>query len=287
MSRPGLRFGYGTNGFANHRLDEALEVIAGLGYDGVALTVDHPHLDPFAADLDERTAYVKGRLDRLGLAVVIETGARYVLDPWRKHEPMLVSDDGRARRIDLLKRAVRIGAELEAESVSFWSGILPSTATEAQGWDRLSDGVQQVLDEAERYDVTCAFEPEPGMFVDTIAGVLELRRRLGSPERLRLTVDIGHCVCNEDAPVADCIHAAGPLIANVQLDDMVRGVHEHLEFGDGEIDLPSALGALAGVGYSGLASVELPRHAHAAPAVAARSLEALRSALTEAQRDGP
>ena len=29
-----LRFGYGTNGFANHRLDDALAVIADLGYDG-------------------------------------------------------------------------------------------------------------------------------------------------------------------------------------------------------------------------------------------------------------
>ena len=43
-----LRFGYGTNGFSNHRLDDALAVIAELGYDGVALTLDHHHLDPFA-----------------------------------------------------------------------------------------------------------------------------------------------------------------------------------------------------------------------------------------------
>ena len=50
----GLRFGYGTKGFANHRLADALTVIAELGYTGVALTLDHDHLDPFAPDLARR-----------------------------------------------------------------------------------------------------------------------------------------------------------------------------------------------------------------------------------------
>lgn len=279
-----LRFGYGSNGFAGHRLDEALDVIAGLGYDGVALTLDHPHLDPFAPDLAGRTEQVRRRLDALGLAVVVETGARYVLDPWRKHEPTLVSDSGRERRIEYLCRAIRVAADLGADAVSFWSGTLPAGTSPEQGWQRLTEGTEQVLAEAERRGVVCAFEPEPGMFVDTITGVTELRRRLGAPVRLRYTVDIGHLVCNEREPVPDCIRGVGPLLANVQIDDMRRGVHEHLEFGEGEVDLPGALGALIGVGYPGLVAVELPRHSHAAPAVAARSLEALWAAAHSAEQ---
>lgn len=273
-----LRFGYGSNGFAGHRLDEALAVIAGLGYDGVALTLDHPHLDPFAPDLAARTERVRRRLDALGLAVVIETGARYVLDPWRKHEPTLVSEDGRERRIDYLHRAIRVADGLGAEAVSFWSGTLPDGVPAEQGWQRLSAGVAEVLAEAERREVRCAFEPEPGMFVDTLAGVAELRRRLGEPDRLAVTVDIGHCVCNEPVPPQYCVRETGPLLGNVQADDMRPGVHEHLEFGEGDVDLPATLGALLDVGYAGLVSVELPRHSHAAPAVAARALDALRTA---------
>ena len=53
-----MRFGYGTNGFANHRLTDALDVIADLGYQGVALTLDHDHLDPYAPDLAGRTRTV-------------------------------------------------------------------------------------------------------------------------------------------------------------------------------------------------------------------------------------
>src|SRR5690606_15417994 len=219
-----------------------------------------------------------------GLDVVIETGARYVLDPWHKHEPTLVSDSGRERRVDLLCRAVRIAADLGAEAVSFWAGTLPPGVDDAEGWRRLVDGVGAVLDEAARRGVVCAFEPEPGMFVDTVSGVLELRERLGSPENLRVTLDVGHTVCNEPAPVDECVRQAGGLLANVQLDDMLPGVHEHLEFGDGELDLPAALSALVDVGYTGLAAVELPRHGHAAPVVAQRSFDALRAAMPEASQ---
>jgi sugar phosphate isomerase/epimerase len=43
-----LRYAYNTNGASNHRLADALALIAEAGYDGVALTLDHHHFDPFA-----------------------------------------------------------------------------------------------------------------------------------------------------------------------------------------------------------------------------------------------
>jgi sugar phosphate isomerase/epimerase len=273
-----LRFGYGTNGFQGHRLDDALAVIADLGYDGVALTIDHMHHDPFAADVVVRTHRLHRQLDRLGLAVVIETGARYLLDPWRKHHPTLVSAGDRSRRTELLNRAVDIGADLGAEAVSFWSGTLPDGDPATVGWERLSQGVEHLVDYAQERQVTLAMEPEPGMLVSTVDDVLEVRRRLGEPETLRLTLDLGHIVCNEPRDLAATVGLAGPLLANVQVDDMVRGVHEHLELGRGEVDFPAALSALAAVGYQGLASLELPRQSHAAPMLARSSLAYLRAA---------
>jgi sugar phosphate isomerase/epimerase len=281
-----LRLGYGTNGFAGHRLPDACDVIAGLGYDGVALTLDQPHLDPFADDLAVRVDEVRRVLCARGLAVVVETGSRYVLDPWHKHEPTLVSSSGRERRVELLRRAVRIGEALGAEAVSFWSGTTPAGVPDDEAWTRLVDGVGPVLDEAAARGVTCAFEPEPGMAVATVAQGLQLRERLGRPEHLRLTLDLGHLVCNEPLDPAETVALAGDLIANVQVDDMVRDVHEHLELGTGELDLVAVLQALVDTGYSGLASVELPRHSHAAPSVARSSMEALRDALDRV-RPGP
>lgn len=282
MRRPGHTLAYGTNGFGDHTLDESLDVIAGLGYGGVSLTLDRRHLDPYATDLSKNLERLRATLDRLGLEAVIETGGRYLLDPWRKHHPTFFgeSDDhgGGERRVDLLRRAIGVAADLGLGVVSLWSGVKPSEMDEETAWARLLTACDTLCGEAAARGVRLGFEPEPGMFVDTLDRFDELRTRLGEPEPLGLTLDIGHCRCLEPQTVADCVRRGAPHLVHVQIEDMCRGTHEHLEFGQGEIDFPPVLGALTDVGYRGLVSVELPRHSHAAPATARRSLAFLRTA---------
>jgi L-ribulose-5-phosphate 3-epimerase len=273
-----FHLGYGTNGFANHRIDDALRVIADLGYTAVALTLDHNHLDPYAYDIAKQIDRVANLLDRLGLRSVVETGARYLLDPTRKHHPTLVCDEPE-RRVDFLQRAIRVAAGLGSDCVSFWSGIRPSTVDVDVAWQRMLDGVSEVLEEAEEYGVPIGLEPEPGMFVEHLSDALRLREELGAPPLFGITLDVGHCVAVEPVDAPACIRQAGGLLVNVQLDDMRTGVHEHLEFGEGELNLPATLAALSEVGYTGVAAVELPRHSHAAPVVASRAMSALRAAL--------
>jgi sugar phosphate isomerase/epimerase len=273
-----LRFGYVTNGLGQQRLDDALALLADNGYDGVALTLDHQHLDPFARDLPARVSALAARLEELGLAVVLETGARFLLDPRRKHEPTLVSNLGRERRLDLYRRAIAIAAELRADAVSLWSGAVPAGTSRAEAWGRLVEGMFAVMEEAEARDVAIGFEPEPGMLADRLESFEALLTTLGRPERLGITLDLGHCVCLEPEPVAVCIRRAAPRLAHVHVEDMRRGVHEHLDFGEGELDLPVALAALEEARYRGLVAVELSRHSHAADTVVPRAIRVLREA---------
>jgi sugar phosphate isomerase/epimerase len=183
--------------------------------------------------------------------------------------------------VDLLCRAIDIAVELEAPVVSMWSGGVPENQLRSQAWDLLIDGCAHVLEHAERNGVVLGFEPEPGMLVEQLADYEELRRRLGHPSGLGLTLDIGHVVCLEPMSVTECVRRGAPTLVHVHLEDARRGVHEHLTFGDGDLDLHEALRILAEVDYEGLVAVELPRHGHAAHAIVPRAMAALRAAGRE------
>jgi sugar phosphate isomerase/epimerase len=275
-----LRFGYVSNGLSDHRLEHALELLADNGYAGVALTLDHIHFDPLAPRLRARAARLRSELEELGLDCVVETGARFILDPRRKHFPTLVSD-GRQKRVDLLRTAVDVAYELGAPVVSMWSGSLADGEDRERAWELLVDGTQRVVEHAEDSGVTLAFEPEPGMLVEALADYEDLQERLGYPAGLGLTLDIGHIICLEPMSVTECVRRGAPTLVHVHIEDMRRGVHEHLMFGEGELDLDEALRVLTEIEYDGLVAVELSRHSHAAHEMVPAAKAALRAAERE------
>jgi L-ribulose-5-phosphate 3-epimerase len=274
-----MLFGYNTNGFAHHRLEDALTILADLGYQSVAITLDHYVLNPFEPGNPGRLEGVRRLLDKLGLRCVIETGARFLLDPWRKHQPTLVSPDveGRERRIYFLSAAVEIANRLGADAVSFWSGTPASETAREQNMQWLVEGCLRLCDLAARFGVRLAFEPEPGMLIDRMTEYAELYERVGHPA-LGLTLDIGHLHCQGETPISDHIRRWQRVLWNVHIEDMRRGVHDHLMFGEGEIDFGPVMSTFREIGYSGGVHVELSRHSHDAVETASRALQFLRSA---------
>jgi sugar phosphate isomerase/epimerase len=268
-----MLYGYNTNGFAHHRLEDALPILRKIGYGSVALTLDYHALDPFAGDLPYQLAVVRRLLRDEGLRCVIETGARFLLDPWRKHQPTLLSAEAapRARRVDFLQRAVDIAAALSADAVSFWSGAPDEPADLFVLMQRLAEGCRSLCEYAAGRRVRLAFEPEPGMFIDTMARYAELSKRVAHPQ-FGLTLDIGHLHCQGETPITDQIRVWREVLWNVHIEDMRTGVHDHLMFGEGEIDFGPVLQTLDEIGYAGAAHVELSRHSHDAVATARRAL---------------
>jgi sugar phosphate isomerase/epimerase len=262
-----MRLGYNTNGLAHHRLLDAIDLLADEGYASIAITLDAGALDPYeeSAALARQVRDVRAALDRRGLARVIETGARYLLNPRVKHDPTLMDPDPgrRAVRVEFLRRALDLAATLQAEALSFWSGCAPAPVVEDEGMDRLAAALQPVLEHAERVGVPLAFEPEPGMFIDTLDRFARLDERVGHPF-LDLTVDVGHVQCSGEGDIPELLRRWGARIRNIHIEDMVRGVHEHLLFGQGTMEFPPILRALREIDYRGGLHVELSRHSHMA-----------------------
>lgn len=271
-----MRLGYNTNGLTHHELQQAIDLLATIGYQSVAITLDHHSLNPFSKELPKELTVTKNRLKKHAMRCVIETGARFLLDPGVKHEPTLLSPDprGRQRRIDFLCKAIDVAAELEADAVSFWSGVLRSPLDPVAAMDRLKQGLLPVIDYAKSKRVVLGFEPEPGMLIDRLS-IYEHLVALPEFKSLLLTLDIGHLHCQGEIPLAEHIDRSGPRLVNVHIEDMRAGVHEHLMFGEGEIDFPPVLRALKTVGYSGGIHVELSRHSHEGPQAAKQAFDFL------------
>jgi sugar phosphate isomerase/epimerase len=273
-----MLLGYNTNGFAHHRLEDALTIVAELGYRSVALTLDHHALSPYEATFADQLAVIKVLLRDLGLRSVVETGARFLLDSRRKHQPTLISGPaGAARRLDFLRRAVDVAAALGADAVSFWSGAATDDNDSQELMGRLVENCRQLCRYAEERSVRLAFEPEPGMFIDTMERFADLYRRVDHP-LFGLTLDVGHLHCLGETPIAAHVRRWRDWMWNVHIEDMRRGVHDHLMFGEGEIDFGEVLGALEEIGYAGGVHVELSRHSHDAVETARKALAFLRGA---------
>ena len=277
-----MQLGYNTNGLAHHDLLDAIRLLADIGYSAVSITLDHGVLNPFDERTDRQLVEVEHALAETNMRCAIETGARFLLDPQRKHEPTLVSPDraARSRRVDFLTRAIAIARHLNATCVSLWSGIVHDRAGREDAFDRLLESLPAVLAEADRNQVMLAFEPEPGMLIDTVSSYQHLLGRVGASgvdaSRLGLTLDLGHLHCQGELPIAEKILAMKGRLVNVHIEDMRAGVHEHLQFGEGEIDFPPVIAALAEIRYDGVLSVELSRHSHEGPQAARRAYSFLR-----------
>lgn len=270
-----LRYGYNTNGCANHRLGDAIALIADTGYDGVALTLDIHHLDPYLPDHAAARRGVATSLRRRNLGCVVETGARFLLDPRHKHEPTFVTPDAdaRARRLDFLCRALEVAAECGAEAMSFWAGVPQPGVDQAAAYRWLEQGIAALLRRAEALGVTAALEPEPGMLVETVADFHVIRATLPG---LRLALDVGHCIVTGEVAPERAVLNEHAHVATVSIEDMRRGVHQHLPFGEGDMDVAAVLAALRTVRFQRLVCVELSRESHRADRMVPAALAALR-----------
>lgn len=277
-----MYLGYNTNGLMCHDPEQAVHLLAETGYKGIGITIDHQWLNPFASGFARQLERISALLRQVGFRTVIETGARFLLDSRRKHEPTLVSEsrDERDRRVRFLCQCIDIAGILSSDCVSLWSGIVPDSLEHQAALDRLCRSLEPVIEYAAARNVRLGFEPEPGMLIDTLSSFAFLHQRFAG-DTFRLTMDIGHLHCLGEIPLAERIREWSGQLVNVHIEDMKTGVHDHLMFGEGEIDFVPVMEELRRCGYDGGVFVELSRHSHDAVRAVQRSFQFL-SGLCEA-----
>jgi len=145
-----------------------------------------------------------------------------------------------------------------------------------EGARRITDAdLDTVVERAEERDVTAAFEPEPGHLTETVGSYQRLTEHTPG---LRLALDTGHCLVTQDIAPAEAVRAYADRLGTVAIEDMQRGVHQHLPFGEGDMDVPAVLKALRDTGFDRLVCVELSRASPTAHEAIPQSIEFLKTA---------
>ena len=268
--------GYVSHGLLDHSLDQALELLSTAGYQALGITLGPTHLDPWRTS-EKDWEVLREKLGKFSLLPSIETGGRFLLDPQRKHWPSLASssEEGRKARQVLYLRAIDIAAVIGAPVVSLWSGSNDVPGREAEEvTSALVETLLPVLDHAESRQVRIGFEPEPGMWIESLQDWQRLRQQIDHPA-LGLTIDLGHLGVTEANDPLGSLKAVVDEVIHVHVDDCRNRQHEHLPLGEGELDLPALIGVLTENGYSGQLLVELSRDSHRAPELVEQSMRYL------------
>ncbi|MEX5237729.1 sugar phosphate isomerase/epimerase family protein [Kocuria arenosa] len=264
------RLAYNANGLRSLSLSSAIQFLARCGYTGIELSLNRQHVDPWGftdADVDE----LRGVLEETGVvACSLATGDPLLLSE-RAFEPALVDLDplARERRLDLLRRAIRIGVRIGVPIVVFSTGRLAEGADREQALSVLDEAVAELLGVLEGElraagaapgSTVLGVEPEPGFLLETNAQVAELIERTGS-EALWLSQDLGHTVVVEEDAL-ESLRRHLPLTRHLQVEDIAGRVHAHLVPGEGDIDFESVGRVLHEEEFAGWISVELYDHDH-------------------------
>jgi sugar phosphate isomerase/epimerase len=170
MPTAAYTMGYASSGFAHHRLNDAVAILADLGYGALSLTLDVVHLDPYDADLPRavdraspsatRPPRHEGR-GRHGAPAFSSIRAGSTVRPRM--------DDGDGRRaFDALGASA--SPAISARTASRCGrGHGPEGASKDDAWTRLVAGCADALTHADACGADLAFEPEPGFLVETVA----------------------------------------------------------------------------------------------------------------------
>lgn len=250
--------GFHTGVLIHHDPLAAVDVLAEIGYEGVALAASQATLNPYSPDFRRQIDALREALQHYGMRSAVEANPKYLLDPWCADEPSLLSPhgEGRARRIEYLLRLIDAAAQLSSRCVSLWSGRQPPGCSPQEALDRLAASLEGVLEHAARRGVTVAVEPEPGMFIATIADFQRLLQWIDSPH-LQLTLDVGNLYEQGEVPVADYIRRCHDRLVHVHLRDVEPEGANRAGGESGTMDFQPVIATLHSVGYQGGVYVQL------------------------------
>jgi sugar phosphate isomerase/epimerase len=253
-----MKLAYSTNAFKRYSLNEAIRMIAEIGYEGIELLCDSPHAYPPIFQ-DKEIHSFKNQIAKFRL-VISNLNAFTLYSISDVYHPSWIEDDKVSRElrithtINCIKLAKKIGAKnLSTEP----GGPVMGRKTNMKYLEKLFiEGLNRVVPIAEEENIKILIEPEPNLLLENSNQFMNFIENL-STDNVGLNFDIGHFYCVGEDPT-EIIYKLSEYIEHFHLADIASNrIHNHLIPGEGSINFRSVFKAIEGIGYKGFVTVEL------------------------------
>ena len=274
-------FGYSTNAFKKFSLTESIEKIARIGFKGVEILGDRPHLYPpdFDASQLARLNQVLEKNDmkltNLNSFTLFAVGDTY-LPSWIEPDK-----DRREIRIRHTLDSLKVAKQIGCPNISIPPGGPLDGLARSQAMQLFHQGLEQVVSLAEELGVMILVEPEPDLMIETTAQFKQFIKDVQS-KAIGLNFDIGHFFCVGEDPKR-AFEELFQWVGHIHIEDIdPNREHNHLIAGRGGIDFKAVFASMAQLDYKGDISLELYTYQDIPEEAGKESLEYLRPIFEEA-----
>jgi sugar phosphate isomerase/epimerase len=276
--------GYSTNAFVKFSVFEAVEKIGRLGFGGVEIMCDRPHLYPPDYG-EENLTRLKTLIDDQGLKVtnlnsftLFAVGDTY-LPSWI--EPQ---EERREIRIQHTLQCLKVADFFGCKNISVPPGGPVGEISREKAMTLFHLGLERVAPLAQELDIKILVEPEPDLLMENTREFKEFIVDVKSPA-IGVNFDIGHFFCaGEDPRVA--FEELFEWIGHVHLEDIAPDrAHNHLILGHGAIQFVEIFQTMLRLGYQGDVSLELYPYVDAPEEAGRESLNYLSTLLRDVGLD--
>jgi sugar phosphate isomerase/epimerase len=248
--------GYSTNAFVKFSVFEAVEKIGRLGFGGVEIMCDRPHLYP--PDYDEKNlTRLKTLIDDQGLKVtnlnsftLFAVGDTY-LPSWIE-----LQEERREIRIQHTLQCLKVADFFGCKNISVPPGGPVGEISREKAMTLFHRGLERVAPLAQELDIKILVEPEPDLLMENTREFKEFIVDVKSPA-IGVNFDIGHFFCAGEDP-SGAFEELFEWIGHVHLEDIAANrAHNHLVLGHGAIQFQEVFKTMINLGYKGDVSLEL------------------------------
>jgi sugar phosphate isomerase/epimerase len=257
-----MMLGYNTWSMPTVGIDETIRHLAKLGYDSMELTI----CPGWPTDAALLHAAERRRIRTM----IADHGLR--LTGCTGNTPVLVDTDTWAVNRERLEKCLDFAADMRGDGPALY---VATTTGAIEGEDvaslfepnkhRIVERFGQLTAYAAARGATMHLEPHVSTAVRRPEQALWVIAQVGSPA-LRISLDISHFEVQGFA-ARDVVAALAPIAGAVEVKDE-RGLYPDFEFlipGEGEMDYPGFIAALAEHGFTGGVAVEISKMCQAKP----------------------